>query len=288
MEQSGRYLRGEAGMPESRPAATFNSYVLKAVSLIASERAGQGYDLHSYFTRDLSYGPDNPGAIKANHPPLTMCVAAVTEVMIEALNIYCNETHDKTPFQKLSVTSWKRGSMKDIRAHIFQYDGTKCNGTAHALQRFGIGKQMSFASLLPGDFLTMNRTTGSGHTAVFLGFIGADYGDIAQYSGAVRGFKYFSSQGKKVGGGFGYRWGFFSTFCPDEAACKRRDCNIILSDNQHLLNTGCMLHPSSWNVHPPDDVIGFDPQAGVGEPAVSDIELRPSDLSKYDGVTTDD
>jgi hypothetical protein len=31
-----------------RPAATFNAYILKAVAMIASERAGQGYDLHSY------------------------------------------------------------------------------------------------------------------------------------------------------------------------------------------------------------------------------------------------
>lgn len=272
----------------NRPVATFNDYILKAVKMISSDRSGRGYDLHSYFTQDLSYGPDNPAAIKANHPPLTMCVAAVTEIMIEALNIYYREAHDKTPFQKLTVTSWKRGSMKDIRAHIFQYDGAKCNGTAHALQRFGVGKQLRFASLLPGDFLTMNRTTGSGHTAVFLGFIGADYGDVPRHSDAVRGFKYFSSQGKKVGGGFGYRWAFFSPFCPGEIAGKRRDCNIILTENQRLLNTGCMLHPKAWNVHPPDDLLPLEPDARVGDRASADTELKPSDLSKYDGVTTDD
>src|SRR5687767_10571149 len=66
----------------ARPAATFNDTILKAVRMIAGERAGKGYDLNSYFTQNLTYGPDHPGAIRANHPPLTMCVAAVTEVMI--------------------------------------------------------------------------------------------------------------------------------------------------------------------------------------------------------------
>ena len=271
-------------MPEtaSRPANVFNDYILKAVTMIASSRAGLGYDLHSYFTRDLDYGPNNPKAIKANHPPLTMCVAAVTEVMIEALNIYHGETNDKTPFQKLAVTSWKRGSMNDIRAHIFQYDGAHCNGTAHALQRFGIGAQLPFENLMPGDFLTMNRTNGSGHTAVFLGYIDGNYGDLPAYSNAVKGFKYFSAQGKRVGGGFGYRWAFFSPTCPAETAGKRRDCGIVRSASQKMLNTGCMLHPASWNVHPPDDM----PPDSADADAM--YELEPSDLSKYDGITTDD
>jgi hypothetical protein len=86
-----------------RPAATFNAYILKAVAMIASERAGQGYDLHSYFTRHLSYGPDNAEAIRSNHPPLTMCVAAVTEVMIEALNSIARK-----PATKPRSTSWPR------------------------------------------------------------------------------------------------------------------------------------------------------------------------------------
>jgi hypothetical protein len=268
-----------------RPAATFNAYILKAVAMIASERAGQGYGLHSYFTRHLSYGPDNAEAIRSNHPPLTMCVAAVTEVMIEALNIYCKETGDKTPFNKLAPTSWTRGSMRDIRAHIFQYDGAECNGTAHALQRFGIGRQLSFADLRPGDFLTMNRTTGSGHTAVFLGFLGADYGDLPQHSPDVKGFKYFSAQGRRVGGGFGYRWAFFSPSCPAPVAGKQRDCSIIFSAKQTLLNTGCMLHPNSWEVHPPHDLVGAESAVIAEDPGG---ELEPSDLSKYDGVTIDD
>ncbi len=255
----------------------FNNYVLRTVEMLARERAAQGYDLHSYFTQDLSYGRGS-GRIKANHPPLTMCVAAVTEVMIEALNLYHRETGDVTPFEKLPIRSWQRGSMQDIRAHIFQYSGSGCHGTAHALARFGIGQELPFAELSAGDFLTMNRTSGSGHTAVFLGYLGRNYEELDVYSNAVAGFRYFSAQGKKVGGGFGYRWAFFSPNCPANQVGKPGDCGIIRSSQQSMLNTGCMLHPRSWSVHPPRDL--------APETAVSD-ELEPSDLSRYDGITTD-
>ena len=73
----------------------FNNYVLRTVEMLARERAAQGYDLHSYFTQDLSYGRGS-GRIKANHPPLTMCVAAVTEVMIFANTAALGATAPRT------------------------------------------------------------------------------------------------------------------------------------------------------------------------------------------------
>jgi hypothetical protein len=261
------------------PPDRFNESVLRTVDMLLRERAGGGYDLNSYFTRNLAYGPGSD-RVKANHPPLTMCVAAVTEVIIEALNLYHRESGDVTPFRGLPIRSWQRGSMHDIRAHIFQYDGAKCNGTAHALARFGIGRQLPFEALQPGDFITMNRTSGSGHTAVFLGYIDRNYAELASYSSAVAGFKYFSAQGKgSSDAGFAYRWAFFSPSCPAPATGKRRDCGIIRSSKQALLNTGCMLHPRAWSVHPPQDGLEAD-----AEPST---ELLPSDLSRYDGVTTD-
>ena len=81
-----------------------------------------------------------------------------------------------------------------------------------------------------------------------------------------------------VGGGFGYRWAFFSPNCPANQVGKPGDCGIIRSSQQSMLNTGCMLHPRSWSVHPLRDL--------APETAVSD-ELEPSDLSRYDGITTD-
>jgi len=275
---------------------TFNAQILKAVAAIDAKWKGQGYDISSYFTHDLPYGPDC--CIPANHPPKTMCVAAVTEIIIEALNEYYGATNDKTPFQKLPMKSWRGGSKSDIRAHMFMYDGLGCHGTAHALERFGIGKQVPFAQLQPGSFINLNRAK-SGHACVFLGYLDAAGKDVAVFGPSVVGFKYFSSQGKNAAdGGFGYRWGFFDGHCPDALPNgRRRDCGIIRSDKSSLLCCGYMLHPSDW---PAGDAI----VKGVAESVVAATEgmdsltpkelatemtreLEAPDLSRFDGITTD-
>jgi hypothetical protein len=228
-------------------AAGFNKYVQLSVDMLLAERTGGGYDLHSYFTQPLVYGHDK--YVKSNHPPKTMCVAAVCETIIEALNIYAKQTGDYEPFAKLPMRSWNGGSRKDIRAYIFQYDEVKCDGAAHALSIFGIGEQLPFQKLLPGDFVTLNRTTGSGHSTVFLGFINKDFGDEPVYSKDVVGFKYFSAQGKgKPDAGFARRWGVFSPHKPTPVPGRPPDYNIIRSDDPKLLNTGRMFMPADWNV----------------------------------------
>jgi hypothetical protein len=217
-----------------------------------------------------------------------MCVAAVSEVIIEALNLYANQTGDYAPFTKLPMRSWNNGSPKDIRAYIFQYDGVDCHGTADALSKFGIGQELPFDTLLAGDFITMNRTTGSGHTAVFLGYINKTYGEEPTYSNKVAGFRYFSAQGKgKPDAGFAYRWAFFSPNCPDVAAGRPRDCNIIFSDDQKLLNTGCMLHPDAWNVDRALDALHSYYVTKKFTDKDMQRELRPSVPSRYDGITDD-
>jgi hypothetical protein len=178
-----------------------------------------------------------------------MCVAAVSEVIIEALNIYAAKTADYSPFNQLRMNSWNCSSRTDIRPYIFQYKDVGCHGTVDALTRFGIGQELSFDELQPGDFITMNRTTGSGHTAVFMGYINGTYQGVSTYSGQVAGFRYFSAQGKgKPDAGFAYRCAFFSPNCPDVVPGMTRDCNIIFSHDQTMLNTGFMLHPSAWKI----------------------------------------
>jgi hypothetical protein len=236
-------------MRRKRSDDAFNKYILLSVEKMARERAGGGYDLNSYFTQSpgLVYGHDK--YVKANHPPLTMCVAAVSEVIIEGLNIYAEQTNDYTPFQRLPMQSWNGGSVTDIRSWIFCFDTVKSNGTADALAKFGIGQKLPFEQLLPGDFINLNRTSGSGHATVFLGFINQDYEDEEEYSSRVAGFKYFSAQGKgKPDAGFAYRWAFFSPNCPPARPDKPHDCNIIFSHDQAMLNSGRMFSPSSWTI----------------------------------------
>src|SRR5437016_3655080 len=98
-------------MPDAKQ---FNDYILKSVALIDSTRANLGYDIGSFFTRNLDYG--GCGTIPANHPPKTMCVAAVCEVIVEALNLWQKDHTDaaghvdKTPFLELPMKSWTGGS----------------------------------------------------------------------------------------------------------------------------------------------------------------------------------
>jgi hypothetical protein len=304
-------------MKRSRHANDFNQYILLSVEKLATERGGGGYNINSYFTQrpGLVYGHDR--YVGANNPPLTMCVAAVAEIIIEALNIYAAKTGDYTPFQRLPMRSWNGGSVTDIRPYVFMFDNVQSNGTADALTKFGIGRHLPFEGLLPGDFINLNRTSGSGHATVFLSFININYDDEETYSNRVVGFKYFSAQGKgKPDAGLAYRWAFFSPHCPAEKSNRPRDCNIIFSHNQSVLNNGRMASPSAWTIEHAVEKIRTDYLASrfralVGRRAADkdlpalrantavarfaralvDLEIAEAsgtwDPSRLDGITTD-
>jgi hypothetical protein len=229
----------------------FNKYILKAVEDINRNYPSKGYDINRAYTHDIAYGAET---IKSSQQPLTMCVAATAEVIITALNIYAGETGDKSVYKYFPATSWNRMRPKDIRSHIWVDPKLDSYGTADALVTFGVGKRVKFSELEPGSFVNINRLNNSGHSVVFIGFIDGKGEVLPQYSDKVMGFKYFSSQGKGTTGdaGFAYRYAFFAKdtnkpYCPDLPAGKRRDCKIIWSTGQKLLNTGYMLMPSKWD-----------------------------------------
>ncbi len=266
----------------------FNAEILTQVDKLARERAGLGYDLNSYFTRDLDYGPD--GKIKANNAPLTMCVAAVAEVIICAMTELHARTGTTTPFAKLPIESWRRGTKTSIRAHIFMYEDVKSNGTAHALERFGIGVQVPFDALQPGDFINFNRENGSGHACVFLGYLDGAGRDLSSYGPSVAGFRYFSAQGRgSSDAGLGYRWAFFAGKAPAKLPGKRMDRGIIFSKKPSLLCCGYMRHPDHWPA-----TVGIDQRriegvsAGRRRGAGDAPELRAPDLSRFSGETAGD
>lgn len=225
-------------------AQDFNPYVLKSVDYLFAHYAKRGYDINAAFTHNMDYG--GRGVIKARRPPQTMCVAAVAETIIEAIKLYGEESGDKTVFDKIPVTAWTRGNVLSLTANIFMYSGTGSHGTGFTLESFGLGEEVPFESLKPGDFVNFNRTTKSGHGVVFLGFLKPDLSRHDLFSPDVVGFRYFSSQGKgRPDAGFGYRNGFFSGFCPNKSDFPR-DCNIIRSANTALFNSGRMSSPSTW------------------------------------------
>lgn len=286
---------------------SFNRYVLKAVEYIAQHRAGGGYDLNRAFTQNLGYGGDVVKASAASTgsgaaPPYpTMCVAAVAEVMIEALRIYAEETGDKSAFQQLGARSWNSGNLRSIKANLFMFAETGSRGTAGTLQRFGMGKEVPFAELRPGDFVNLNRQK-SGHAVVFMGYLDRNYNILPGFGPNVAGFKYFSAQGKgKPDAGFAYRYAYFGPYCPAPVAGKPRDCGVIRSANQKLLNTGTMYHPKHWRVaeaaasmqllvrsavkskNPTRSVADVDMLTNIE----LDRELAPNPGLNLDGETTD-
>ena len=228
---------------------SFNKYVLASVDKLYSEHHGGGYNISKAYTHNMSYGD---GMVKATQPPLSMCVSAVAEVIITAINMYAAENNDKTPFTYLPASSWSRMRPIDIRSHVWVDHRLDSFGTADALVTFGIGKRTAFKNLKPGSFVNLNRTNRSGHAVVFMGFIDGQGNVLPAHNDDVRGFKYFSSQGRgNVGdAGFAFRYAFFEKngvkFCPPIATGKR-DCGVIWSTGQKYLNTGYMLPPSKWD-----------------------------------------
>src|SRR5579863_8618316 len=63
---------------------TLNPYVLNAVHALAEKYSSMGY-ANQAFTHDLAFG--NQGVLVASKKPLTMCVAAQLEVLVEALDL---------------------------------------------------------------------------------------------------------------------------------------------------------------------------------------------------------
>ncbi|MBI5743895.1 MAG: hypothetical protein HY952_05045 [Elusimicrobia bacterium] len=263
-------LRAEP-QPEAR---FFNPYVLKAVDHLYKNYGLLGYDINSILTHDISY--NGTGVLKARRPPLTMCVAAQMEVILTAFEIYAKETGDVSPYYYLPKSSYEGLAVTDIKGHIWVNPDFKANGTADALINFGMGERRQFEKLQSGDFVNINRTTRTGHAVTFLSFIDASGRELAGYDASVVGFKYFSSQGRLEAGqgGFDYRYAVFSKFgCPTMP--YKRDCEVIYSTDQRMLNTGTMLSPKFWTGVKPR------PDSATGASTVLN-------RTYFNGITTDD
>lgn len=261
--------------PAPEPGKYFNAYILKAIDYLYKNYGLKGYDISSILTHDMSYNVN--GVIKARRPPLTMCVAAQMEVLLTAYEIYFNETGDPSPYYYLPKRSYEGLAVTDLKGHIWVNPEFNANGTADALINFGMGERRIFEDLTPGDFVNINRTNRTGHAVTFLGYINKVGKILPKYDSTVVGFKYFSSQGRLEAGqgGLDYRYAVFSKFgCPEMP--YRRDCEVIYSKDQRMLNTGTMLAPKFWT--------GVKPDAASAAPGAETVLNR----SYFLGLTTDD
>jgi hypothetical protein len=208
----------------------FNTFMVKAQRKIIADpaRAYQGYSLGGYFTQDLKYGTTQ---IKANpdRKPRTMCNAAATETLIQAIELYREDNTRWSPEAAMPAKLWEDFTPTTIKYHLFSHDLLEYpplqkipraqipqglrkeiedfqskNGMAFALEKLGIGQRVEFRNAKPGDIITFDRTNDtvngkekySGHSVVMLGFLNKKQEVTDVYDPAeVVGFKYFSSQG---------------------------------------------------------------------------------------------
>ncbi|HAT72891.1 MAG TPA: hypothetical protein DCS63_08760 [Elusimicrobia bacterium] len=254
----------------------FNAYILKAIDYLYKNYGLLGYDINSILTHDITY--NTSGIVPARRAPLTMCVAAQMEIILTAYEIYAGETGDFSVYYYLPKRSFEGLSVTDLKGHIWVNPKFNANGTADALINFGMGEREPFENLRPGDFVNINRANRTGHAVTFIGYINKTGKILPRYdAGAVVGFKYFSSQGRLAAGegGLDYRYAVFSKFgCPEMP--YKRDCEVIYSADQRMLNTGTMLAPRFWTHTMPQ--------------ASSETEGETTELNHgfFNGLTTDD
>jgi hypothetical protein len=268
------------------PDSLLAPYMVQATEWIAANYGLLGYDIGSVLTHDITYGPYGviPQTGVANK---TMCVAAVMEIILTAMQLYADDTGDTTVWDFLPRASFQSLRAQDLKAHLWvNYDDIDSGGSADALRHFGMGMNVPFARLVPGSVVNVNRANGSGHAVVFLAFLdaaGNEY-DVYPQDTEIVGFKYYSSQGSSTPGvgGMSYRWAVFNDYgCLDMPG--QADCGILVDDVQYLLNTGVIYRPSHWRRAYYTDYTSL-PSAKSGRGG----DVSRFDPVRFDGVTSGD
>ncbi len=266
---------------ETRPVALkgdymFNTYILKAVDWLEKNWARKGYGSSAY-THDLKYG--NSTITKGPKAPLTMCVAAAAETILVAMDIYASETGDTSVWDHLPAKSWSSQNNTSIKGHIWVNSEINAGGTGDALSVFGMGMTVPFKELVPGSFINLNRSSGSGHAVVFLSFLDKNCKEYETWNENIIGFKYYSSQGSATSGGFDYRYCRFEnkSFA---SSCPGKTDAAIDSTKQNYLNTGIIYAPKYW--------LKTSLASGVASATKSLRFTIPFDEEYFNGITAED
>jgi hypothetical protein len=185
--------------PALTAEANFNAYMMRSYAKLmnpAEGRTNLGYDIGSYYTRDLQYGQERaaikshtrvPAKATEKAPPkgATMCNAAVVETIIEAINLYAKDNPRWSPQKAIPTDNWNRVGFPGLRAHLFSeslfeyrpFDKYKkkeiekldaklakdikkfhsADAMASAFEKFKIGRHVPFEEAKPGDIISFDR-----------------------------------------------------------------------------------------------------------------------------------
>lgn len=262
---------------ETRPVALkgehmFNDYILKAVEYLEKNWARKGYGSSAY-THDLPYGSTK--VAKGPKAPLTMCVAAVAETILVAMDLYAKETGDTSVWDFLPAKSWASQTNTSIKGFIWVNGEINGGGTGDALSVFGMGMSVPFKELVPGSFINLNREK-TGHAVVFISFLDKNCKEYETWNENIVGFKYYSSQGNATTGGFAYRYCHFSNKSFASCSGKTTD-SAIWSEKQTMLNTGVIYAPKYW--------LKTSLASGVASATKSLRWMIPFNAEYFNGVT---
>ena len=197
---------------------TFDKYILETIELLIREDSNLGYG-DGQHTRSLYYNGDQIFAVKDR---TSHCVGITMQTLVMAMNKYYEDTKDASVWNMPS--SWLK--WEPFKYCWYVDSAIKCYGARDALVKYGIGEKVEdFSKLRPADFVNYDRTSGTGHSVIFLNYLYDDGNSGTEYKSNAIGFKYFSSQGSTNGAG--YKNAFFDGFCSDKFTNK--DCGIIKS-----------------------------------------------------------
>lgn len=175
---------------------SFNDYVLKVLHTYPIDGT-YPYSWTSEpnyvgITKDLFYKGEQFVIGDPEHR--SYCSGMTFEVFFQAYQLY-NEEHGFDQIGQLTTAQ----EMETLRLQWYGVNGDR-NTVKTALQSNGLGFETTdLTNVQKGDFVQIWRRSGSGHTAIFIGWV---YNAMDE----IIGFNYWSSNG---GTGVGYRTEYF-------------------------------------------------------------------------------
>jgi hypothetical protein len=195
------------------------------------------------------------------------CNGAMLETLVVAMTLYAKANPAWSPASSIPLKEFNSQELTSLRGNIMMVEAkrmapfsgkrlsgaqlvkaslTQSDSISAGFQKFGMADPITHPKdFAVGDVVTLDRDVslldekgkvvqpdGSGHSGMFVGWLGADQSllPVGKYdSSRAKGFVYFSSQTNyvRVGGelkksvGLGLRAAYFKGFCPQDSGNRR-------------------------------------------------------------------